>query len=181
MLSISLRCYCLFKLSARASWSRCRNSAYFGKCSCVIKTTKMWVFCSKITYLEHVLRPKKLEIEDRVIKSLKKTLPPPNKRELRSFIGLCSAYRRFVLNFAHIAGPLKDMLRKLSPETFDNFPAEQLGTFEKQIKTLTSASILHLPQPHQLYLIDTDVSDHQIGCVLFQTNAETNSLSNWIF
>lgn len=35
-----------------------------------------------------------------------------------------------------------------------------------------SASIFLLPQPHPPYLIDTDVSIHQMGCVLYETRAE---------
>lgn len=123
-----------------------------------------------VTYLGHVLESGKLVLEDFANKSLKEALPPCNKQELGSFLGACRVYRRIVQNFAHATSPLSDMLQKRSPKTFANHSDEQLGFFQKLIKSLISAPIFHLSQLHHLFTIDTDVSDRQLGCVLFQTN-----------
>ena len=37
---------------------------------------------------------------------------PKNIHELRSFIGMCSYYRRFIAKFAVIAGSLHDLTKK---------------------------------------------------------------------
>lgn len=50
---------------------------------------------------------------------------------------------------------------------FGNLTSKQLLTFQTILKALISAPILHLPQSHQPYSIDTDVSDYQMSCVYF--------------
>ena len=49
--------------------------------------------------------PKKLKIIEEWPK-------PNNLHELRSFIGMCSYYRRFIEKFSIIAGPLHDLTKK---------------------------------------------------------------------
>lgn len=61
---------------------------------------------------------------------------------------------------------------KRNPKTFDNLISEQLVTFYSLFEPLASVPILHLPQPHQLYSIDRDVSHYVISSFRFQINAE---------
>ena len=35
--------------------------------------------------------------------------PPTNVTEVRSFLGLCGVYQRFVADYAHVAAPLTDL------------------------------------------------------------------------
>lgn len=83
-----------------------------------LKLSKCEFIRTTFTYLGHVFEPIWLEIEACASSSLKKSLLPRNWRELRSFIGPCVVYRRFIYNFAHITGPLNEFLRKGSLESF---------------------------------------------------------------
>ena len=48
---------------------------------------------------------KKLEV-------IKEWPVPKNIHELRSFVGMCAYYRRFIAHFSSIAGPLHDLTKK---------------------------------------------------------------------
>lgn len=64
------------------------------------------------------------------------------------------------------------MLQKDEPKVFDDLTPELLVAYYTLIEALASASILHLPHPHQLCSIDTNKLDYQIGCDQIQRDEE---------
>ena len=46
------------------------------------------------------------------LKAIQEWPSPQNLHELRSFIGLCSYYRRFIQGFATLARPLPELTKK---------------------------------------------------------------------
>ncbi len=91
--------------------------------------------------------------------------PPTNISELRSFLGLASYYRRFVRNFATIASPLHQLTNKGRRFGW----SEDCAAAFRQLKaTLIHAPVLAYPDPNQPFLVDTDVSNVEIGAVLSQ-------------
>lgn len=61
--------------------------------------------------------------------AIRKAGPPRTYMELRSFLGLCTVYHRFVPGFAKIADPLNEMLKKGTPSKFDDRTDEQYETY----------------------------------------------------
>jgi hypothetical protein len=90
---------------------------------------------------------------------------PKNKRELRSFLGLCSYYRKFIKSFANIASPLHRLTEK---ETEFIWTVQCNGAFLKLKQLLTTAPILAYPIASGRYTLDTDASEKGIGAVLSQ-------------
>ena len=90
---------------------------------------------------------------------------PECVRDLRSFIGLCSYYRRFVRCFAEVATPLHALTGKYA--RFEWSEECQLA-FEKLKEALTTSSILAMPSDEGRYVLDTDASETSIGGVLSQ-------------
>jgi hypothetical protein len=76
-----------------------------------------------------VVRPGQLAVADKNTAALPKALPPTTQTELRSFLGLCKVYRRFVPGFAKIAGPFNNLLRKGESPQLGPLNAEQLVAF----------------------------------------------------
>lgn len=63
-------------------------------------------YTEMIDFLEHVIRPGKLELPDHPTEGIGDLKPLCNVIKLKSFHGVCNKYRRFAQNFAGIAVPL---------------------------------------------------------------------------
>ncbi len=85
---------------------------------------------------------------------------------LRSFLRLASYYRKFIKNFAKIAAPLTNLLKK-SAVTYDWDEAcdEAFGTLKG---ILVKVSVLKLPDFDKDFEIHSDASDFAIGGVIVQ-------------
>ena len=95
---------------------------------------------------------------------------------MKSFLGCCNVYRRFVKSFAKIASPLSDMFKKDSEIDWDQpiVPTEeQQEAFDALKQKLVEPPILALPQPGRPYMIDCDASKYGIGAVLLQQQDAT--------
>ncbi|KAL7868740.1 hypothetical protein SRHO_G00101240 [Serrasalmus rhombeus] len=94
---------------------------------------------------------------------------PSNLRELKSFIGLASYYRRFVRGFSCIAAPLFHLQCKGSDFVWTP-ECEQAFICLK--KALTESPILTPPDPNLPFVLDTDASNVGMGAVLSQLGQE---------
>lgn len=90
---------------------------------------------------------------------------PRTVTQIRSFLGLCSYYRKFVKGFAEIARPLHKLTEKGVPFVW----SEECEASWVRLKTaLTSAPILAYPKEEDDFILDTDASGHSLGAVLSQ-------------
>ena len=140
------------------------------KCKC---------FTTAVEYLGNIIKHGTLEVDHAHTASLKEALPPTNKSELRSFLGLCNVYRRFVHKYSTVAGPLNALPQKNQP---DNFTLDeiQLEAFKDLIGTMLSPPALALSKNGLPYSIDTHASDYVIGFSLFQTdNGDRGTIGYW--
>ena len=103
---------------------------------------------------------------------------PESITQLRSFLGACNVYLRFVKDYSKIASPLSDMLQKNGGNDRHNPTEEQLSSFEELKARLTAPPILALPKANRPYMIDTDASAYAIGAVLLQQQDE-NYPTSW--
>ena len=90
---------------------------------------------------------------------------PRNLTEVRSFVGLCSYYRRFIAGFADVAAPLHALTRKNARFIWGS---EQDEAFNNLKEKLISAPILGMSRDEGTYYLDTDASNTGLGAVLSQ-------------
>ncbi|GFX47184.1 transposon Tf2-8 polyprotein [Trichonephila clavipes] len=90
---------------------------------------------------------------------------PQTPRQLQSFIGLTSYFRKFIPNYARIARPLSDLLR-------DNvkfkFGPTEIASFQELKNILSENPVLHVFQQGYPLELHTDASSLGFGAVLLQ-------------
>lgn len=118
-----------------------------------LKGRKYHFFTETADYLGHVIRPGKLEVASRNTAALDGFREPSTETQLRSFLGLCNVYRRFVPNFARTAAALNKLLRKGESVELDLFTLEQSEAFELLKRALAESPVLCLPRSHLPYSV----------------------------
>ena len=132
-----------------------------------LKASKCHLFKHKVSYLGHVISEEGVETDPAKIKSIQDWTTPTTVTEVRSFMGLCSYYRRFIKGFAAIATPLHRLTQK--NKTFV-WSKECQEAFEHLKSALASAPVLTHPDFTEPFILDTDACDQGIGAVLCQSH-----------
>lgn len=91
--------------------------------------------------------------------------PPKDIHTLRSFLGLCNFYRRFVKSYSLIAVPVTELLKKVTP--WDWGP-KRTEAFNALKMAMSSSPVLALPDLSKPFEVQTDASDYALGGVLLQ-------------
>ncbi|XP_042045728.1 uncharacterized protein LOC121792000 [Salvia splendens] len=124
-------------------------------------------FCStSVEYLGHIITDGQLKADSCKIDAMVAWPIPSTIKQLKGFLGLTGYYRRFIANYALIAAPLTDLLKK---DSFVWSPAAEQSFCE--LKTaMTSAPVLRLPDFSRQFCVETDACDFGVGAVLLQDN-----------
>ena len=142
-----------------------------------LKLGKCDLFKDKIKYLGHEVSEKGIEPDMNKVQIIKQLKPPTNVREVRSFIGMASYYRKFIPNFSDLARPLTSLTKKFSTFSWDE---EKQKAFDELKNKLTTAPILAYPDPSKPYRLYTDASLYAIGAVLTQVFPEGERVIEYV-
>ena len=130
---------------------------------------KCVLFQKQVSFLGHTISENGVSTDPKKIQDVINWPTPKNVKEVRSFLGLCSYYRKFVENFSTIAKPMHKLTEK--NVTFKWTP-ECETAFEKLKTALVSSPILSYPQNEGIFILDTDASNVGMGAVLSQVQNE---------
>lgn len=119
----------------------------------------------EIIYLGHHISEKGVSPDPSKINCVKNYPRPQTVKELRSFVGLASYYRKFVPNFGKIAKPLHELFLKDAKFTWG---AKQELAFCELKEILISRPLLQYPDFEKEFILTTDASGFAIGSVLSQ-------------
>ena len=104
-------------------------------------------------------------VDDQKIKAILEWKKQKTTKGLRSFLRLASYYRKFVRDFAKIAKPLSDLLKKSVSKIWDEHCYRAFGELKRR---LTSAPVLKFSEFNKPFEVYTDASDFAVGGVLMQ-------------
>lgn len=119
----------------------------------------------EINFLGHIVSKSGITPDQRKIAAIIKYPVPKTQREIKSFLGLVSYYRKFIDNFAKIARPINNLLRKDAIYNWDINCEKAFSTLKEK---LTTAPILIHPDFNKQFIIRTDASHYASGAVLSQ-------------
>ncbi|KAJ8250920.1 hypothetical protein GJAV_G00214770 [Gymnothorax javanicus] len=143
-----------------------------------LKLSKCHFFQTEVKYLGHVVSASGVATDPDKVKALAKWKQPTTTKELRSFLGFVSYYRRFVQGFAKVAAPLHRLVATVeasqhkararantlgshwTPECQQSFP-----TLKAQ---LISAPVLAYADFTKSFILEIDASHAGLGAVLAQ-------------
>ena len=143
-----------------------------------IKREKCSFLQKAVSYLGYVVSSNGISTDPDKITVVENWPVPGTVKELRSFLGFASYYRRFVKDFSKVADPLHELMNrclhelKLTKRLLVSFPkrwnAVHQKAFDKLKYLLTTAPVLGYADFSQLFILETDASHQGLGAVLSQ-------------
>ncbi|GMF18692.1 unnamed protein product [Phytophthora fragariaefolia] len=94
---------------------------------------------------------------------------PVSQKDLRKWLGLDNYLHKYSANYAEMARPLTNLLKK---DAVWSWTSEAQQAFEAIKSSLQSAPILALPDEDRPFSVVCDASNFAIGCALLQVDAE---------
>ena len=154
-----------------------------------IKPKKSFFFQSNVLFLGHMLSKDGILSNPEKVSKVRDWPVPKMAKEVHSFLGLASYYRRFIPKFAKWANPLHDLIRpiatkkkhagtQLQPLQPDLPPfkwdSQHQESFDRLKDALTSSPILAYPNYNKPFILETDASLKGLGAVLSQEDDDGN-------
>ncbi len=131
----------------------------------VVKESKCEIGLKKIEFLGYKISSSGIEVSPEKVRAIRNMKPLKNVTEVRSFLGMCGFYRKFVPNFSTICASLTELLK-------DNvqfeWSAKQQVAFDTIKAKLLTSPILKMPDFQRDFIVQCDASGVGIGGVLLQ-------------
>jgi transposase InsO family protein len=132
-----------------------------------VKFSKCQLFVTQISYLGYIVSKEGLRVNPIKIEATANFPVPKDVKGIQAFLGLTGYFRTFIANYATIAKPLYELLKKESD--FD-WKEEQQKAFNALKKALMSAPVLSFPDFSKPFILTTDASAIALGAILTQKN-----------
>jgi Reverse transcriptase (RNA-dependent DNA polymerase)/RNase H-like domain found in reverse transcriptase len=135
----------------------------------ILKLKKCKFGEQNIEFLGHIIGREGIKPDPKKIEKIINLKAPKDVSGIRSILGLCSYYRRFVKDFSKIAKPLTSLLKK--GVSFE-WKEKQEKALEELKKRLTEYPLLQQPKMDKEFVLITDASGVGLGAILSQLNDE---------
>ncbi|KAI5115854.1 hypothetical protein M0805_006710, partial [Coniferiporia weirii] len=119
-------------------------------------------------FLGMIITPNNINMDPIKLTGILEWPMPKTVKQLRSFMGFCNYYRRFIPNFSQTVYPLNELTCTNEPWTWT---PERDKAFLKLKTQFLDKSALLIPDPSKPFILETDASKVATGAVLYQTNS----------
>ncbi|KAL7839428.1 hypothetical protein SRHO_G00260860 [Serrasalmus rhombeus] len=146
----------------------------------------------RVKYVGHIVSADGIATDPAKVEAVTQWPQPTDLKSLRSFLGFCGYYRRFVANYSSIVKPLTDLTKGYPPVRKGKKPtiekdqqyykeAEPFGSrwtdactkaFHEIIRHLNNVPVLAFADPNKRYVLHIDASLKGLGAVLNQVHPE---------
>lgn len=127
-------------------------------------------FCMReIKYLGHIVGRGCIKPDPNKVNAITEYPIPRTVRQVRSFLGMCGWYHRYISGFADIAAPMTDLTKKHSRY---EWTSEAQVAFDELKRRLTTAPVLSHPDFSKPFVIQCDASKNGVGGVLYQLDED---------
>lgn len=134
-----------------------------------LKPSKCSFLQSSLLYLGYIISKDGQKPNPSKVEQIKKMPPPTDLTTLRSFVGMCSYYRKFVPEFSVIAEPLHRLTKN---NTIFCWEDEQQRAFEQLKQCLSSEPILRHYDPKDKIQVRTDASNYGLSAIILQSGKD---------
>ena len=136
-----------------------------------MKPSKCEFFKKRVEYLGHIVSENGIETNPKKIEAIVKWPQPQTVTQMRSFLGFCHYYRKFIHRYAQIAKPLYrlisgDQAKTKQAKLFWDKKCEQAFKALKDICSRTP--VLAYADYTKPFRVHTDASELGLGAVLYQ-------------
>ena len=135
------------------------------KANLVVNLPKSEFVSAQLQYLGHMIGLGTLAPPTSKCEDIQSIAVPCNKRQVRRFLGTVGYYRRYISNFAELALPLTDLLRKNKSFVWTQ---DCEHSFKSLKDALCAYPILRAPNFSLPFKLACDASDQAAGSVLLQ-------------
>ncbi|CAI5678658.1 unnamed protein product [Oreochromis niloticus] len=150
-------------------------------------------FCQpKVKYVGHIVSAEGVAPDPSKVEAVTKWPVPTDLKSLRSFLGFCGYYRRFIASYASIVRPLTELTKGYAPtqrskkgqagqgktylkesEPFGSrWDQSCVDAFHHIIQCLTTAPVLAFADVNKPYTLHVDASLKGLGAVLYQEHPQ---------
>lgn len=146
-----------------------------------LEITKCSFMKSEVTYLGHRISKEGIATDPNKIAAVRDWPVPQTLKELRSYLGFTSYYRRYVHQYTQRARCLHQLVTQLTPPNSskkigrrksipigDMWKDTHQKAFEELKTALTTAPVLGFPDYEKPFVLETDSSESGLGAVLSQ-------------
>ena len=133
-----------------------------------VNLTKCEFAQAEVTFLGHVVGLGNVKPVHAKVEAILNFPVPENRRDLRRFLGMAGYYRKFCKNFADIAFPLTELLRK---NVHYKWSPECQVAFERLKMILSDSPVLVAPRFDEPFVLAVDASGTGMGGVLMQSDS----------
>jgi hypothetical protein len=135
------------------------------------KLTVAWHKChffqDELLFLGHIVSKDGVKADPAKVKAVEDYPQPQDQHQLRSFLGMCNYFRKYIKDYAPIISPLSILLRKDAPYEWGD---EQQQAFERVKQALVTSPVLIIPdwRSDKPFEITCDASYQGLSGVLTQ-------------
>ena len=128
-----------------------------------IKPKKCMFHATEVDFLSMIVGHDRIKMDQEKVKAILEWPEPKTVKGVRSFLRLANFYQRFIKDYAKVARPLHDLMKKENPFCWKE---SQQVVFDMLKLHFTMAPILAFQDIDCIFCLDSDASNYTTGAVL---------------